>query len=143
MTIDQEQISKKIQYINPEGLSKNPAFSQAVTVQGNGKTIYIGGQDALNAKGEIVGKGDIAIQTEQVMKNLQTALSACGATFDNLVKLTIYIVQGQDIARGFQASQKFLGHLKNPPVISGLFVSALANPDYLVEIDATAFVAQE
>ena len=136
-------MSKKVQYINPDGLSKNPAFSQVVTTQGKGKTIYVGGQDALNAQREVVGKGDIAIQTEQVMKNLQTALSACGATFDNLVKLSIYIVQGQDIYRGFQASQKFLGNLKNPPAITGFFVSALAHPDYLVEIDAIAYILEE
>lgn len=85
-------MSKKIQHINPDGLSKNPAFSQVVTTQGNGKTIYIGGQDAVNTQGEVVGKGDIAEQTEQIMKNLQTALLACGASFDNLVKLSIYIV---------------------------------------------------
>jgi enamine deaminase RidA (YjgF/YER057c/UK114 family) len=59
-------MDNKIQYINPDGLSKNPAFSQIVTTQGSGKTIYIGGQDAVNAQGEIVGKGDIAEQTEQV-----------------------------------------------------------------------------
>ena len=136
-------MSTQVQYINPEGLSKNPAFSQIVTTQGRGKTIYIGGQDAVNAQGEVVGKGDIGEQTEQVMKNLQTALMACGATFDNLIKLSIYIVQGQDIRRGFQASQKYLGTLKNPPAISGLFVAALANPNYLVEVDAIAFIPEE
>jgi enamine deaminase RidA (YjgF/YER057c/UK114 family) len=136
-------MSKNVQYINPEGLSKNPAFTQVVTTQGKGKTIYVGGQDAVNAQGEIVGKGDIGEQTEQVMKNLQTALAACGATFDNLVKLSIYIVQGQDLYRGFQASQKYLGSLKNPPAISGFFVVALANPAYLVEIEAIAFVPEE
>lgn len=136
-------MSNGIQYINPDGLSKNPAFSQVVTTQGKGKTIYVGGQDAVNARGEIVGKGDIGEQTEQVMKNLQTALSACGATFENLVKLSIYIVQGQDLYRGFQASQKYLGNLANPPAISGFFVAALANPDFLVEIDAIAFIPEE
>jgi len=136
-------MSNQVQYINPDGLSKNPAFSQLVTTHGKGKTIYIGGQDAVNAQGEIVGKGDIGEQTEQVMKNLQTALSACGATFDNLIKLSIHIVQGQDLYRAFQASQKFLGHLANPPAITGFFVAALANPNYLIEIDAIAFIPEE
>ena len=135
-------MNNKTQYINPDGLFKNPAFSQTVTTQGNGKTIYIGGQDAVNVQGEIVGKGDISEQTEQVMKNLQIALSACGATFDNLVKLTIHIVQGQDLYRGFQASQKYLGDLKNPPAITGFFVFALAHPDFLVEIDGIAFIPE-
>lgn len=130
-----------IQYINPEGLMKSPAFSQVVTTQGNGKTIYIGGQNAVNDKGELVGKGDLGVQTEQVMQNLQIAIEACGATFENLVKLTIFIVQGQNIMQGFQASQKYLGHVKNPPAITGLFVSALARPEYLVEVEAVAFVS--
>lgn len=136
-------MSNQIQHINPDGLSKNPAFSQVVTTQGKGKTVYIGGQDAVNVRGEIVGKGNIAEQTEQVMNNLQTALSACGATFDNLVKISIYVVQGQDLYRGFEVSQKFLGNLKNPPAISVLIVAGLANPDFLVEIDATAFIPEE
>jgi enamine deaminase RidA (YjgF/YER057c/UK114 family) len=136
-------MNKQVQYINPEGLFMNPAFSQIVTTQGSGKTIYIGGQNAVNAHREIVGKGDISEQTEQVMKNIQTALAACGATFDNLVKLTIHIVQGQDLSRGFQASQKYLGRMKNPAAITGLFVSALAHPDFLVEVDAIAFIPEE
>ena len=135
-------MSDKIQHINPDGLVKNPAFSQIVTTQGNGKTIYIGGQDGVNEKREIVGKGNIAEQTEQVMKNLQLALSACGATFDNLVKLSIYVVQGQNLYGAFQASQKFFSNLQNPPAISVLIVAGLANPDFLVEIDATAFIPE-
>ncbi|HKJ81885.1 MAG TPA: RidA family protein [Ignavibacteriaceae bacterium] len=136
-------MNNQVQYISPDGLSKNPAFSQIVTIQGSGKTIYIGGQNPVNTQREIVGKGDISKQTEQVMKNIQTALSACGATFDNLVKLTIHIVQGQDLYRGFQASQKYLGGLENPPAITGFFVFALAHPDFLVEIDAIAFIPEK
>ncbi|MDD3771800.1 MAG: RidA family protein [Weeksellaceae bacterium] len=132
----------QIEHINPDGLSKNPAFSQIITTQGNGKTIYIGGQNSVNENREIIGKGDIARQTEQVMKNLQTALSACGATFDNLVKLSIYVVQGQNLYGAFQTSQKFFGNQTNPPVISVLIVAGLANPDFLVEIDATAFIPE-
>ena len=94
-------MSDNINHINPKGLSRNPAFTQVVTTQGSGKTIYVGGQDAVNAAGEIIGKGDIARQTDQVMKNLQTVLSACGATYENLVKLNIYLVEGQDLYSGF------------------------------------------
>ena len=53
-------MSNQIQYVNPDGLSKNPAFSQIVMTQGSGSTIYIGGQDAVNSQREIVGKGDIS-----------------------------------------------------------------------------------
>jgi enamine deaminase RidA (YjgF/YER057c/UK114 family) len=135
-------MNNQVQYINPDGLFRNPAFSQIVITQGSGKTIYIGGQNAVNAQREIIGKGDISEQTEQVMKNIQIALSACGATFDNLVKLTIHIVQGQDLSSGFQASQKYLGCMKHPAAITGFFVPELAHPDFLIEVDAVAFIPE-
>jgi enamine deaminase RidA (YjgF/YER057c/UK114 family) len=134
-------MSDKIKHINPDGLMKNPAFSQVVTTHGSGKTIYIGGQNSVNADREIVGKGDIQAQTEQVMQNIQIALSDCNASFDNIVKLNIFIVQGQNAYGAFQTSQKYLSQASNPPVITVLFVAGLMNPDYLLEIDATAFVA--
>lgn len=136
-------MESKKEHLNPDGLFKNPAFSQIVTTQGNGKTIYIGGQNAVDQNAEIVGKNDIALQTEQVMKNLETALKSCGASFENLVKLNINIVQGQDITKGFEASQKFLGQSSNPPIITVLFVAGLGNPDWLLEIDAIAFIPEQ
>lgn len=131
---------KNIQFINPDQLPRNPALSHAVITHKNGKTVYIGGQNSVNSSGEIIGKGDIGQQTDQILKNIQSILEVSGATLDNLVKLTIYIVQGQDPHRGFVASQKYLGKLKNPPAITGLFVSALVHPDFLVEIDSIAFI---
>ncbi|HOU35438.1 MAG: RidA family protein [Bacteroidales bacterium] len=135
-------MTRQIERINPDGLMKNPAFSQVVTTQGNGKTIYIGGQNAVNKNREFVGKGDIQAQTEQVMQNIQVALESCGATFDNLVKLSIHIVQGQNLYGAFQISQKFL-NTSNPPVITVLVVAGLAYPDFLIEIDATAFISEQ
>jgi len=127
-------------HLNPAKLINNPAFSQVVTTQGNGRTIYIGGQNAVNSNYEIIGKGDLAKQTEQVMTNIEVALQAAGAGFDDLVKLTIYMLAGQDAQPGFAASQKFLGNLKEQPIVSVLFVSGFAHPDFLLEIDAIAYV---
>ena len=132
-------MDSSIEFLNPDGLLKNPAFSQVAITKGNGNTIYIGGQNAITKDLQIIGKGDITAQTEYVLKNVETALSASGATLDDLFKLTIYIVQGQDIRKGFEGAQGFLKKLKNPPVISGIVVAGLANPDYLVEIEAVAF----
>ncbi|MCW3117277.1 MAG: RidA family protein [Chitinophagaceae bacterium] len=128
-----------IEFLNPEELLKNPAFSQVAITKGNGSTIYIGGQNAITKDMEIIGKGDITRQTEYVLENIETALHAAGATLDDLFKLSIYIVQGQDVRKGFEGAQGFLKKLKNPPVISGIVVAGLANPDYLVEIEAVAF----
>jgi enamine deaminase RidA (YjgF/YER057c/UK114 family) len=136
-------MSNKIEFINPGQLLKNPAFSQAAVTKGNGSTIYIGGQNAITKDLEIVAKGDIALQTSYCLKNIETALQACGATLDDLFKLTIYIVQGQDVKKGFEGAQAFLKKLNHPPVISGIIVAGLANPDYLVEIEAVAFKSNE
>lgn len=134
-------MKKNLEYINPEGLKKSLAFSHAVVTHGPGKTIYIGGQNSVDAKGEVVGIGDIRAQTEQVMVNLQTALQACGATFENIVKLNVNIVEGQIAYDAFLISQKFMDPEAPPPAITVLFVAGLANPEYLIEIDAVAFVA--
>ena len=132
-------MSNKIDFINPDGLLKNPAFSQIAITKGSGNTIYIGGQNAITKDLEIIGKGNITLQTEYILKNIETALNSCGATLDDLFKLTIYIVQGQDIRKGFEGAQSFLKKLSHPPVITGVIVAGLANPDYLVEIEAMAF----
>ena len=132
-------MENKMEHINPDGLIENPAFSQIIMTEGSGKTIYIGGQNAVNEKREIVGKDDIVKQTEQVMKNLEIALQSCGATFENLVKLNIHIVQGQNAYGTFQVSQKYLENM-NPPIITVTYVAGLINPDFLIEIDAIAFL---
>lgn len=131
-----------MEHINPNGLFKNPAFSQIITTKGTGKTIYIGGQNAVDENAQLVGKNDIAVQTEQVMKNLATALKSCNADLKDLVKLTIYLVQGQDLSKGFEVSQKFLKEVSKPPIVTVLYIAGLVNPDYLIEIDAIAFIPE-
>lgn len=129
----------KITFLNPAGLLKNPAFSQIALTKGSGNTIYIGGQNAITKDLEIIGKGDIKLQTEYILKNIEIALKACNATLNDLFKLTIFIVQGQDVRKGFEGAQNFLKKLSNPPVITGVIVAGLVNPEYLVEIEAIAF----
>ena len=133
----------KITYINPEGLVKTPAFSQAVMTEGIGRTIYVGGQNAIDVKGNLIGKGNMGLQVEQVMRNVQTALAAAGATFSDVVKMNIYIVQGQNANEAFKAAQPFMKECPHPPAITGLFVASLANPEYLIEIEAVAFKSAE
>ena len=131
-----------VRYINPDSLIKNPAFTNVVVVEGNVKTVHIGGQDALNASGEIVGKGDIVAQTEQVLANVRAALAAGGAEPEHIIKWNIYVVEGQSLQAGYAAFQNAWPQTPNPPAITGVFVSALAHPDFLVEMDAVALVSQ-
>src|SRR5215211_6435994 len=121
----------EVKYINPDSLPKNPAFANVVTVTGPVKTIYIGGQDAVDSLGAIVGKGDLRAQTEQILKNIQAALAAGGAQLEHVVKWNVYVVQGQSLQEGFAAFQSVWGNRPNPPAISGMFVSGLAHPDFL------------
>jgi enamine deaminase RidA (YjgF/YER057c/UK114 family) len=130
----------QIQYLNPDGLPKNPAFSNVVAVTGPVKTIYIGGQDAVDASGNIVGKGEIRQQTEQVLTNLRIALKSMGADLENVIKWNLYVVQGQPLQPGFEVFQKVWANRPNPPLITMMYVHGLANPDFLIEMDAVAIL---
>ena len=133
----------RVQHLNPEELHENPAYSQAVVTIGNIKTVYVEGQNAVNTSGEVIGKGDIAAQAEQIFKNLETALATGGARLDHIIKWNIYVVQGQPPQPAFEVFQRVWGNRPNPPLITLLFVSGLAHPDYLMEIEAVAVVPQE
>jgi enamine deaminase RidA (YjgF/YER057c/UK114 family) len=135
-------VGGEVKYINPDGLPKNPAFTNVVTVTGPVKTIYVGGQDAVDISGAIIGKGDLKAQTEQILKNIQAALVAGGAQLEHVVKWNIYVVQGQSLQEGFAAFQRVWGNRPNPPAISVSFVAGLAHPDFLAEMDAIAVVPE-
>ncbi len=130
-----------IKHVNPEGMHANPAFSQAVTVEGDAKTIYIGGQNAVGPDGNIVGEGDLRTQVKQALTNLETVLKAAGAGKQDVVKWTIFVLHGQDVQTGFTAFQEHWGPMEKAPAITSAFVAALANPAFLVEIEAVAVVA--
>ncbi len=129
-----------IKRINPDALHKNPAFTQVATVDSSAKLVYVGGQNAVNVKGEIVGD-DIGTQTEQAYKNVLIALEAAGATLNDVFKMTIYMVQGHSLQDAYAAAQKVQGRNAAPPTISFIMVAGLANPKYLIEIEAVAAIA--
>jgi enamine deaminase RidA (YjgF/YER057c/UK114 family) len=132
----------QVQYLNPDGLNKNPAFTNVIVVTGPVKTVYVGGQDAVDGSGTIIGKGDLKAQTEQVLKNVQAALAAGGAQLEHIVRWNLYVVQGQPLKVGFEVFQRVWGNRPNPPAICVAFVAGLAHPDFLVEMDAIAVVPQ-
>jgi 2-iminobutanoate/2-iminopropanoate deaminase len=127
-----------ITHINPDTLHKNVAFSQGVLAEG-GKTLYIGGQNGFLRDGTLAGK-DLASQTEQVYRNILEVLKSVGASQENVVKMTIYVVKGQSIQDGFAAAQKVWGNF--PTAISVVVVESLgaAGAGVLLEVDAIAVV---
>ena len=127
-----------VTHLNPEDMHVNPAYSQAVMVEGNARTIYIGGQNAVDASGAVVGVGDLAAQTEQVLANVESILAAAGATLHDVIKWSVYIVQGNDLGPGYAVFQQKWGTSAKPPAVTAMFVAGLAHPDFLVEIEAIA-----
>jgi len=94
----------------------------------------------VDAQGNIVG-ADLGAQTIQALRNVITALQAANATPRNVVRLVIYLVQGQDVRAAFAAAQSSWG--AHPTAITVIIVTGLANPRFLVEIEATAAVEDE
>jgi enamine deaminase RidA (YjgF/YER057c/UK114 family) len=131
-------VDGRVEFPNPDGLPRNPAFSNVGVVSGNVGTIYIGGQDAVDADGNVVGIGDIGAQTEQVLRNLRTALTAAGAEPEHVVKGNVLVVDGQDFAQGYAAFQRVWGDRPNPAVITAAVVKGPCPSHFLVEMNAIA-----
>jgi enamine deaminase RidA (YjgF/YER057c/UK114 family) len=126
-------------YLNPDSLARNPAFTQAVVVEAPAKTIYVGGQNALTADGVIVGE-TLAEQARQALRNVAAALAPAGATLRDVVRWSVAIIEGQPLMEGLAAFREAWGDAADPPAISVHIVSGLANPRFLVEIDAIAAI---
>ncbi len=128
-----------IKRLNPDNMHKNPAFTQVAIVDTASKLIYVGGQNGVNAKGEVVGD-DLASQSVQAYKNVIAALEAAGATMADVFKMTIDMVQGQSFTEGYAAIMPLIDRKLPPPTVSGFMVAGLANPKYLIEIEAVAAI---
>jgi enamine deaminase RidA (YjgF/YER057c/UK114 family) len=142
MTTGETSMPKgRVELLSPDGLVRSPAFSHVAVVSGSVRTIYVGGQDAVTADGEIVGKGDLAAQTTQILTNIEAALAAVGAGLEHIIKWNLLVVEGQPIGAGFEAFRRFWGDRPSPPpLITAAFVAGLGHPDWLAEMDAIAVV---
>ena len=128
-----------IQHLYPTGRG----FSQVVIATGQ-RHIFLSGQTAVNLKGEVVGPGDIAAQTEQILKNIQQGLHEAGATFEDLVKMTIFVVDYDASKR--ELMQTVRNRYIDPqrgPASTLVGVSKLVSDDFLVEIEAQAIVVDD
>ncbi|MGK8501564.1 RidA family protein [Nocardia asiatica] len=127
-------------HINPETLHSNPAFTQVVRVSAAADTIYVGGQNGVDASGRVVGP-DVAAQARQAFANLRTCLAAAGASIEDVVKWTILIREGEPLQDGFAAFAEVWGDRPNPPAITVAQVAGFAVPGAVCEIEAVAAVA--
>lgn len=127
-----------VQHLNPEGMFRSPVFTQGIILPANARILLIGGQNGVNEKGEVVGKGDVVKQTEQALANMQKVLAAAGARLEDLVKVTIIMQQDIDLRAAFGAWMAVWGQRSNPPTVTGFRVAGLGNPEVLIEIEAQA-----
>ena len=130
-----------VELSNVPGRAEPQGFVHVGVATGS-KTVYLAGQVSQDAEGATVAKGDLAGQTEQALLNVAGALESVGASFDDIAKVTLYVVDWEPskigaIGAGAGAAAAKLG--VNPVKPSTLIgVKALFDPDYLIEIDATA-----
>lgn len=127
---------KAHRFINPETLARPTGYSHVVETKGS-RTIYIAGQIALDHQGNLVGLNDMRAQAEQVFQNLQAALAAVEASFDDVVKLTYYVV---DISQ-MQAVRDVRDRFVNPaqlPASTAVEVRQLVRKEFLLEVEAVA-----
>lgn len=114
------------------------AFSSGVRA---GEWLFLSGQLARGTDGRIAGKGDALVQTRQVLRNLKRVLDQAGATFDDVVKVTVFIKDMADFRKIHDARLEFFSedHL---PASTMVQVSAFTEPEALVEIEAIALVGK-
>ncbi len=123
---------------NPDGVSKlrTHLYNHCVRVTGPATTLYLAGQLARDEQGRTVGVGDIRVQTEQVIRNLQTILRAEGGDLHNLVKLTIYVTDMRHFDAIAEVRRRyFTGDLPASTIVE---VGKLSQPDLLIEIEGIA-----
>jgi enamine deaminase RidA (YjgF/YER057c/UK114 family) len=125
--------------INPRELGTPPGYSQIVEVSA-GRIIFISGQTALDSDGHVVGKSDFGAQAEQAFRNLAIALQASGCTATNLVKLTVFLTDMENLARYREARNRFFASVTPTaaPAVTLVEVSKLYGADFMIEIEAIA-----
>jgi enamine deaminase RidA (YjgF/YER057c/UK114 family) len=131
----------QIKRINPPELGTPPGYSQIVDVRA-ARFVFIAGQAAIDRDGNTVGKNDFPMQAEQVFRNLTTALTAAGCTAANLVKLTVFLRDMDNLAAYRQARDRFFATVTPPaaPAVTLIEVSRLYGTDFLIEIEAVAAI---
>lgn len=129
-----------IKRTNPPTLSKPTGYTHVVETVGAVKTVYISGQIAYDASGNVVGAGDMKAQAEQVFKNLETALKAAGATFADVVKMNSYITDMTKAPAVREVRARYFGDAA--PASTFVEVKGLVRPELMLEVEVIAAVRE-
>jgi 2-iminobutanoate/2-iminopropanoate deaminase len=129
----------KISRINPDSVAKPLAnYSHVVTAEGAQKLVFCAGQVAADADGKVLPPDDFDAQAKMVMENLTKALAAGGAKISDVTKITIYICNQHDVPKARGILQTYFAD--HPPGSTLCVLRGLANPNFLLEIEAIAAV---
>jgi reactive intermediate/imine deaminase len=129
-----------VKFIKSDKLSPSVGYSQAVTVM-SGRLVYVAGQVAMDPSGKLIGPGDFRAQTAQIFENLKAALTASGASFDNVVKLNSYFVDIKQAPVFREVRDKYID-VTHPPVSTAVEVRRLVREEWLLEVEAIAVVQE-
>ena len=135
-TSEGETTMADVQHLQPATMSPNG--NRYTHVIKAGPWVYIAGQTATDEKGEIVGIGDAATQTGQVYKNLALACESVGGKLTDIVKTTVYVVGEENLDAIREACTGKFGD--KPPTSTLTVISRLARPEFLLEIEAVAYI---
>lgn len=127
---------KHVKYLSPETMPTPFGYSHVVEV-GTSRTVYISGQVALTDEGELVGVGDLKLQTKQVFENIKAALEAVCLDFNDVVKLTFFLTDISKMQIVREIRDEYI-NTTNPPASSAVEVRKLIRDEFLVEIEAIA-----
>lgn len=132
--------SSNVQLINPATVVTPKGYSHAAVIDlGNCKMIVLSGQVALDKQGNLVGKGDMAKQAEQIFRNIKSILESAGGDMNHVVKLGYFMKDVSQIQAIRDVRDKFI-NTGNPPASTLVGVSELFRNDVLIEIEATAVI---
>ena len=121
---------------NPSGMPKPYGYSQVVEVCG-GRTVYISGQVPLDENNELVGAGDFVAQARQTFENVRRGLESVGLTFDDVVKVHMYLTDISNLVTLRDVRDEFV-NTTQPPASTTVQIAALFRPDVLFELDVIA-----
>ena len=123
--------------LQPDGLVVSPAFSHVAIVPAGATTIYVGGQNGVDASGAVVS-ADIAEQTIRAIDNASVALEAAGASLADVVQWTVLIAEDADLGAAYGAIAPRLAGAGLPPLVTAARVAGLGVPGALIEVSAIA-----
>lgn len=126
----------------PDGLVVSPAFSHVAVVPPGATTIYVGGQNGVDASGKVVSD-DAGEQSLRAVENARVALESAGASLDDVISWTVLIHQEADLRAAYGAVASRLARDGAPPLVTAAIVVGLGVPGALIEVSAVAAVVRD